>query len=79
MGGAEATGLVWGPQKQQVWCEVHRSSDQLLSDGRWWMCSVGNGISHLAKMPTVSNGWTLWEGGIIPTFARALRRVFPLP
>jgi len=33
----------------------------------------------LAKMPTVSNGWTLWEGGIIPTFARALRRVFPLP
>jgi len=42
----------------------HRSSYQLLSDGRWWMCPVGIGVSHLSKIPTVSNGWTLLEGGI---------------
>jgi len=29
-------------------------------DGR----CVGIGVSNLSKIPTVSNGWTLWEGGI---------------
>jgi len=24
------------------------------------------GVSHLSKILTVSNGWTLWEGGICP-------------
>jgi len=42
----------------------HRSSDQLLSDGRWWMCPVEIGVSHLSEIQTVSNGWTLWEGSI---------------
>jgi len=28
---------------------------------------VGIGVSHLSKNPTVSNEWTVWEGGISNT------------
>jgi len=28
------------------------------------MCPEGIVVSHLSKIPTVSNGWTLWKGGI---------------
>jgi len=33
----------WKAQKQKTWFEP----GQLLSDGGWWMCSVGIGVSHL--------------------------------
>jgi len=65
----------WKAQKQQVWLD---KQDQLLSDWRWWMCSVGIGVwkweaqkqqvwfeVHRSSDQLLSNGrWWMYPGTV---------------